>query len=352
MAFTLTYSVTGGKATITGWSGSPFPSNFVIPATDGSGNPVVSIDNNGFASRGITSITFPDNFLTISNSVFADNPITTLNFGNSLTTIGTFVFSRTAGILLTSLVFPSTITSIGNSAFFTTGSSLINTLTFRGAPPTFGTSPFPGVSGLTINAPYGFGWPSTVTIGGTTYTVTFYNLPVPYVAPTYATFQAFRPRSSSELLALRKQQVEKSLNTVPTILRQDSSEQTARVRKFASAVIYKHAGEGKNVVGDSATMVKYKASSVVQAQREGIAYRAAASGYEQRAEYTTPGCSTLLSDPVRFPKAVGCATLPFPKAAPRVVPFNPTVDLALRENDNKVVISRSTVNTLGCGANQ
>ena len=166
------------------------------------------------------------------------------------------------------------------------------------------------------------------------------------------TFQAFRPRSSSEFLALRKQQVEKSLNTVPTILRQDSSEQTARVRKFASAVAYKHIGTGWQVVGDSATMVKYKASSVVQAQREGAVYRTAATTYEPRVEYTTPGCSTLLTDNVRFPKAIRCTPLPIQKAAPRVVPFNPVVDLPLRENDNKVVIAASTVNTAGCGANQ
>ena len=158
------------------------------------------------------------------------------------------------------------------------------------------------------------------------------------------TFQAFRPRSSSEFLALQKLKIQQSLNTVPTILRQDSSEQTARVRKFASAVAYKD--------GDSATMVKFKASSVVQAQREGAVYRSAATNYQPRIEYITPGCDTLLSDPVRFPKAIRCTPLPIPRAAPRVVPFNPTVDLPLRENDNKGVISRSTVNTLGCGANQ
>ena len=159
-----------------------------------------------------------------------------------------------------------------------------------------------------------------------------------------STFQAFRPKSSSEFLALQKLKIQQSLNTVPSINYQDSSEQTARVRKFASAVGYKH--------GDSATLVKFKASSVVQAQREGIAYRAAATTYQPRINYATPGCSTLLTDPVRFPKAVSCISLPIPKAAPRVVPFNPVVDIPLRENDNKVVISRSTVNTLGCGANQ
>ena len=158
------------------------------------------------------------------------------------------------------------------------------------------------------------------------------------------TFQAFRPKSSSEFLALQKLKIQQSLNTVPTVLRQDSSEQTARVRKFASAVAYKD--------GDSATMVKFKASSVVQAQREGAVYRTAATTYQPRVEYMTPGCSTLLSDPITFPRAVRCNTLPIQTAVPRVVPFNPTVDLALRRNDNKVVISRSTVNTTGCGANQ
>ena len=160
-----------------------------------------------------------------------------------------------------------------------------------------------------------------------------------------STFQAFRPRSSSEFLALQRLKIEQSLNTVPSNNYQDSSEQTARVRKFASALSYKN--------GDSATLVKFKASSVVQAQREGSAYRAAASRYEPRVEYTSLGCSTLLSDPVRFPKAIRCISLPIPRAAPRVVPFNPTVELPLRENDNKVVISQSSsINTLGCGANQ
>jgi hypothetical protein len=152
-----------------------------------------------------------------------------------------------------------------------------------------------------------------------------------------------RPKSSSEFLALQKLRIQQSLNTVPTILRQDSSEQTARVRKFSSALPYKH--------GDSATLVKFKASSVVQAQRAGSVYRAAASTYEPRINYTSPGCDSLLIDPITHPSSIGCAH-PIPNAAPRVVPFNPVVDLPLRRNDNKVVISGSTVNTLGCGANQ
>jgi hypothetical protein len=152
-------------------------------------------------------------------------------------------------------------------------------------------------------------------------------------------------KSSSEFLALQKLKIQQSLNTVPSINYQDSSEQTARVRKFASAVSYKD--------GDSATLVKFKASSVVQAQREGAVYRTAATTYQPRVQYTTPGCSNLLTDPVRFPRAIRCIPLPIPNAAPRVVPFNPTVDIPLRENDNKVVIAAAPApNTSGCGANQ
>jgi len=167
------------------------------------------------------------------------------------------------------------------------------------------------------------------------------------MASAAATFQAFRPRSSSEFLALRRLQIQQSLNTVPSNNYQDSSEQTARFRKGASAVAYKH--------GDSATLVKFKASSVVQAQREGSAYCCAASNYVRPVNRTSPGCSTMLSDPVTFPKMVGCSYR-LPRAAPRVVPFNPTVDLPLRRNDNKVVIAAAAaagaVNTTGCGANQ
>ena len=50
------------------------------------------------------------------------------------------------------------------------------------------------------------------------------------------TFQARRPFSSNELLALRKKAIEQSMNAPPiaTVNLQDSSEFTARVRKLAS----------------------------------------------------------------------------------------------------------------------
>ena len=164
-----------------------------------------------------------------------------------------------------------------------------------------------------------------------------------------ATFQSFRPRSSSELLSLRKRQIGQSLNTVPSIRLQDSSEQTARIRKFASVM------PNMPLHGNSATLVKFKASSVVQSMVAGQAYRNAASLYEVPVQYTSPGCSNILPNFMQngplSPKAISCTSV-ISNANPQVVPFNPVVDLPLRKNDNKVVLQSVIANTAGCGANQ
>jgi len=167
-----------------------------------------------------------------------------------------------------------------------------------------------------------------------------------------ATFQSFRPRSSSELLSLRKTQIGQSLNTVPSVSLQDSSEQTARIRKFASVM------PSMPLHGNSATLVKFKASSVVQSMVAGQAYRNAASLYEVPTQYTTPGCTNILDNFMRAdfgapsnPKVIPCTSV-ISNAAPQVVPFNPVVDLPLRRNDNKVVLQTVVANTAGCGANQ
>ena len=147
------------------------------------------------------------------------------------------------------------------------------------------------------------------------------------------TFQAFRPKSSSEFLALRRLQIQQSLNTVPSNNYQDSSEQTARFRKSAAAVAYKH--------GDSATLVKFKASSVVQAQREGSAYCCAVSNYVTPVNRISPGCSTMLSDPVTFPKMVGCSYR-LPRAAPQTT---------LRNTPSSPTCTRSRVESKPTGTN-
>jgi hypothetical protein len=159
------------------------------------------------------------------------------------------------------------------------------------------------------------------------------------------TFRAFRPRSSSELLSLRKTQIQQSLNTVPSINIQDSSEVTARLRKYASVM------PSMPLHGNSATLVKFKASSVVQSMVAGQAYRNSASSWTPRLPFTSPGCSTLLTDSILYPKVFKQPRV-ISNAAPQVVPFNPVVELPLRKNDNKVVLQRAVSNTAGCGVNQ
>lgn len=152
-----------------------------------------------------------------------------------------------------------------------------------------------------------------------------------------ATFQARRPFSSSELLALQKKKIEQTLNTVPTINLQDSSEFTARVRKMNSVLKTQYLPHGPTK-GNSGNMVKFNDSSVVQAMLEGQSYRTSETNYQVRQNYTSPGCSTLLNDPVTYPKALGCSSI-IPVARSVVRPFDPVVEFGMRKNDNKVVIS-------------
>ena len=161
------------------------------------------------------------------------------------------------------------------------------------------------------------------------------------MAAPQRTFQARRPFSSSELLALRKKQIEQSLNTVPSINLQDSSEFTARVRKMNSVLKTQYLPGGPTK-GNSCNMVKFNDCSVVQAMVEGQSYRTSATNYQPRQEYTSPGCSTLLNDPVRFPKAIACS-YPLPPSHHIVRPFDTIVEFGYKKNDNKVVIANAPI---------
>jgi len=134
-----------------------------------------------------------------------------------------------------------------------------------------------------------------------------------------STFLAFRPRSSSELLSLRKQQIQRSLNTVPPINIKDSSEITARTRKYASVM------PRLPLDGNSATHVKFKASSVVQSMVAGQAYRNCASRWVPRTHFVSEGCSDSIANFMEYgplsPKVVHF-TVPIPNAKPIVVPYN------------------------------
>src|SRR5450756_2445529 len=100
------YTVAGGNATITGYTGSG--GVIVIPATLGTSPtyPVTSIGDSAFNSTQghlLTSVTIPV----------------------SVTSIGNFAFAGCTG--LTSVTIPSSVTSIGNDAFF--GCTKLTTVT-------------------------------------------------------------------------------------------------------------------------------------------------------------------------------------------------------------------------------
>ena len=154
-----------------------------------------------------------------------------------------------------------------------------------------------------------------------------------------ATFAAKRTYSSGELLALRRQQVERSQTRPPSISLQDSSELTARMRKMASVL-----PDFLPSQGNSTNMVKWQDSSVVQAMREGQSYRTSAVNREPRTDKNT--CHQV---PIPFlrsdfvvattPKAIGCSRVI--EEEQRVVqPFNLAQHFGMRNNDNKGVISR------------
>ena len=102
-----------------------------------------------------------------------------------------------------------------------------------------------------------------------------------------STFQARRPYTSGELLALQRQRVERTLTRAPSINLQDSSELTARKRKAAAVV--------STTRGNSSNMVKWNDCSVAQAMREGDVYRASSTNRQIR-----PDTCTIASVPNQF----------------------------------------------------
>lgn len=161
-----------------------------------------------------------------------------------------------------------------------------------------------------------------------------------------ATFAAKRTYSSGELLALRRQQVERSQTRPPSISLQDSSELTARMRKMASVL-----PDFLPSQGNSTNMVKWQDSSVVQAMREGQSYRTSAVNREPRTDKNTC-CQVpipfLRSDFVvaTTPKAIGCSRVI--EEEQRVYPsFDLVQHFGLRKNDNKAVMANMPVEADG-----
>jgi len=166
---------------------------------------------------------------------------------------------------------------------------------------------------------------------------------------SYVNPVARRSYTSGELLALRKQQVERATTRPPSINLQDSSEQTARRRKFNSVL-----PDTLPSYGNSTNMVKWRDCSVVQAMVSGQKYRAAATHYQPRADQNT--CNQvrnrfLTSNTAYYgpttPQAVECS-YPIPESQRVPKSFNLGEHFGMRRNDNKVVMAANTTFPPGC----
>lgn len=166
------------------------------------------------------------------------------------------------------------------------------------------------------------------------------------------TFQARRPFSSNEHLAMRKKAIEQALNAPPvnTINLQDSSEYTARVRKLASRELdpfMEIARTGierrePNPVMKGGGTVPINTSSNVTARLAGNAYSSDYFNHQTKLKIASAGCSTLLNDNVTFPKQIECAPPQSRPAYHVVQPFSTRIRFGLTKNANKVVIAAQT----------
>jgi hypothetical protein len=162
-------------------------------------------------------------------------------------------------------------------------------------------------------------------------------------------FQARRPFSSNELLALRKKAIVQALNAPPinTVNLQSSSEFTARVRKLASRdldPIMEIARTGiqlrePNPVVKGGGTVPNNTSANMIARTAGNAYSANVVNWQPQVEVASQGCATLLNDNVTFPKKIRCAVPQFPNSLHIVQPYNARVRFGMRKNWKKPVIA-------------
>ena len=108
-----TYTISGGVATITGYTGAG--GAITIPSTLG-GCPVRAIGNDAFSSDPITSVTIPSSITSIgSNAFYWCDLLTTATIPSGLISIGFQAFAGCTA--LTSMSIPNSVTLIGFQAF-------------------------------------------------------------------------------------------------------------------------------------------------------------------------------------------------------------------------------------------
>ena len=110
----LTYEVTDGAVTITGYSTSP-TGTLTIPDSIGD-YPVIAIADEAFENCSFTKLVIGNNVETIGEYAFQRcMGMTSVTFGSKLTTIGKRAFSQCHS--LTEVRIPSSVTTIGTDAF-------------------------------------------------------------------------------------------------------------------------------------------------------------------------------------------------------------------------------------------
>ena len=110
------YTVSGGKATITDFTGGVGITEIVVPSTV-DGFPVVAIAKDAFNQWNepkLTSVVIPEGVTDLGNQAFAFNDLTSVTLPQSLLTIGSSTFFESQ---LTSVVLPPKITTIEQSSF-------------------------------------------------------------------------------------------------------------------------------------------------------------------------------------------------------------------------------------------
>ena len=141
------YTVTGGKATITGYVGSGGAVTMPTVLPDDYGPSVVAIGDGAFHDcASLTSLTIPDGVKSIGAGAFSNcSALTSLTIPDSVTSIGGGAFHHCAR--LTSLTIPDGVTSIGNYVF--AYCSALTSITIPDGVKSIGADAFSNCSALT-----------------------------------------------------------------------------------------------------------------------------------------------------------------------------------------------------------
>lgn len=106
------YTVNNGKATIVGYHPDG-PKKVIIPEKLG-GYPVVSIGEEAFMSRNISSVTLSKSLTSIGKAAFYDNALVAITIGSNVTSIGESAFAKNQ---LISVILPKSMKTIKDSVF-------------------------------------------------------------------------------------------------------------------------------------------------------------------------------------------------------------------------------------------